>query len=84
MHEQGIHCFKAYVYQNTLQWAAYEWILCNTLLVQNCGDNRHILAPGVYVYSCQTDTIVYTMQETEVDPVLINNTYRNTDGYIQG
>ena len=24
-------------------------ILCNTLLVQNCGDNRHILAPGVYV-----------------------------------
>ena len=24
-------------------------ILCNTLLVQNCGDNRHIFAPGVYV-----------------------------------
>ena len=85
MHEQGIHCFKANVYQKTLQWAVYDYsrILCNAFLAQNCGGNRHILIPGE-LNSCQTDRVVYTMKETEDDPELIKNTYRNTAGCRQG
>ena len=85
MYEQGTHCFKAYVHQNTLQWAVYDYfrILCNAFLAQNCGGNRHILIPGE-LNSCQTDRVVYTMKETEDDPELIKNTYRNTESCRQG
>ena len=85
MHEQGIHCFKAYVYRNTLQWAVYDYfrILCNAFLAQNCGGNRHILIPGE-LNSCHTDRVVYTMKETEDDLELIKNAYRNTARCRQG
>ena len=45
------HCYKAYVYQHTLQWAVYDYfrILCNAFLVQNCRGIRHILEPQVSI-----------------------------------
>ena len=71
MHEQSIRCFKAYVYQITLQWAFYDFqdIMQYTFSSKLWGQVAHPYPRCQCSY--QTDTIGYTMQETEVDPVLL-------------